>query len=206
MRDVNGRFIKGHEVPQKWRDSNSVLCKGRKLPQWWKDKIGAAQKGMVNSPEAIAKMAKTRSENFIRNGYLNTPETRKKMSKAKKGLRISPKTEFKKGHKPWNYDICDGNRTYGGRFREKLKVFIRKVYNNQCQECGIHQDKLLESLHVHHIDYDKKNNSRSNFIPLCRSCHSGTNVSIEKRKYWTRYYRSMVIFKPVGIIKLRRAA
>jgi len=42
---------------------------------------------------------------------------------------------------------------------------------------------------VHHIDYDKQNLDPGNLITLCRSCHVKSNYN---RKYWTRYYQSVM--------------
>lgn len=41
-------------------------------------------------------------------------------------------------------------------------------------------------LNVHHIDYDKSNNTRTNLVTLCHSCHSRTNV--KNRSLHKRYY------------------
>lgn len=74
---------------------------------------------------------------------------------------------------------------YGLEFNNDLKEKIRERDNWTCQECGIHQDNLDEHLCIHHIDYDKKNNSEDNLISLCRSCHAQTNFS---RNDWTKYF------------------
>ena len=42
---------------------------------------------------------------------------------------------------------------------------------------------------VHHIDYDKKNNSKKNLITLCRSCHAKTNF---KRKEWQTLFENII--------------
>ena len=58
-----------------------------------------------------------------------------------------------------------------------LRDKIRKRANYVCQACGIHESKLKEHLHAHHvIPYDcfnspKQANKPSNLIALCRSCH-----------------------------------
>jgi len=53
-----------------------------------------------------------------------------------------------------------------------------------------HKKKYNEKLHVHHIDYNKKNNSFDNWIPLCRSCHSKTQVN---REYWITFFQKKVV-------------
>lgn len=75
---------------------------------------------------------------------------------------------------------------YGPEFNAKLKTQImeRDGYKCQNEECG-----TTEHLSVHHIDYNKKNNSPSNLITLCVSCNSKANSN---RKYWTKYFREMI--------------
>ena len=55
-------------------------------------------------------------------------------------------------------------------------------------ECGISQKKLGYKLHVHHGDYNKKNNNSANLTSLCRSCHTQTNFN---RKDWTKYFKKL---------------
>jgi len=80
---------------------------------------------------------------------------------------------------------------YGLAFNNKLKEVIRKRDSFRCQECFRHQDELYSKsgrkykLHIHHIDYNKKNNNQNNLISLCRSCHSQTNFG---REDWTNYF------------------
>jgi hypothetical protein len=41
-------------------------------------------------------------------------------------------------------------------------------------------------LHIHHIDYDKKNCNPDNLIALCHSCHMQTN---HHREFWKNYFK-----------------
>ncbi len=41
--------------------------------------------------------------------------------------------------------------------------------NYMCRVCGDDPD----GLHVHHIDYNRKNNESSNLVTLCGDCHRG---------------------------------
>lgn len=47
----------------------------------------------------------------------------------------------------------------------------------ECPNCKTHS---AESLHVHHIDRNPKNNNSDNLITLCRSCHVHTHLFIKK--------------------------
>ena len=131
----------------------------------------------------------------------------------KVGEHKNIKTEFGNGHKPWNKDkhhtiksrikmsnshiglqamekhpLWLGGKSfepYGIEFNRKLKKFIRERDNNTCQECGFTKEQLGYNLHVHHIDYNKKNNNPNNLICLCRNCHLQTNFN---RENWTNYF------------------
>ena len=88
---------------------------------------------------------------------------------------------------------------YSPVFNKTLKEKIRERDNYRCQECFRHQDELFRNtkagirpykLCVHHIDYDKKNNSESNLISLCLSCHTQTGFN---REDWAKYFMNKVI-------------
>ena len=76
---------------------------------------------------------------------------------------------------------------YGKEFNKELKQKIRKRDNYTCQECGYTEEQLGYNLHIHHINYIKKNNDESNLISLCKSCHSKTNFN---RRDWIKYYKN----------------
>lgn len=79
---------------------------------------------------------------------------------------------------------------YSFDFNDKLKEKIRKRDNFTCQECGYTQEQLGYTLHVHHANYDKKNNNPNNLISLCRGCHPKTNFN---RDDWREYYQEKII-------------
>ena len=68
-------------------------------------------------------------------------------------------------------------------FDIKPQVLERDSY--KCQECN-----STESLCVHHIDYNKKNNIPKNLIVLCSSCHSKTNFN---REQWQKRYEEYAL-------------
>lgn len=131
-----------------------------------------------NQPKYIQKL---RDANL---GKKATPETIKKLSDSHKGIFAREK------HPNWK----DGKsfEPYGIEFNRILKEQIRKRDSYRCQECFRHQDELYGKsgrkykLHVHHIDYNKKNNENSNLISLCRNCHLQTNFN---REDWIKYYK-----------------
>ena len=45
------------------------------------------------------------------------------------------------------------------------------TYIVECQDCGREATGKEGSLDTHHLDDNKKNNTESNLITLCRPCH-----------------------------------
>jgi hypothetical protein len=73
---------------------------------------------------------------------------------------------------------------YPGMFNKSLKFESKCFWENKCFLCG----STSKSLVIHHIDYNKMNsNDLANLIPLCRSCHSKTNVK-RLRSFWKNYF------------------
>lgn len=114
-------------------------------------------------------------------------ETLKKMSKNKKGKHINIKTEFKKGHRPWNWK--------GGISGENAKIRVSDEYNQwrllvykrdhyTCQKCGHRFINIV----AHHIksfkEFKKLRFEVNNGVTLCRSCH----MKIHKPKLKRRNY------------------
>ncbi len=74
---------------------------------------------------------------------------------------------------------------YRNEFNNELKEKIRKRDKYKCRNCKLSEKKHIiiygRKLHVHHIDYNKRDNLSKNLISLCTNCHSKTN---HNRKYW----------------------
>ena len=70
-----------------------------------------------------------------------------------------------------------GQKGYGIEFKLPLKETIRSRDNFRCVLCGKSQEDNKKKLDVHHIDYDKKNNSTDNLVSLCMTCHRKTNYN-----------------------------
>lgn len=115
--------------------------------------------------------------NQINKGKKLSEKHKEKISLAEK--KNLPRTAFKRGHKPWNY--IDGRSKLLGPARygddwDKIRYLIYLRDKFTCQDCGIKGIRL----DVHHkvpflISFD---NSLSNLITLCRSCHMKEEAKI----------------------------
>jgi hypothetical protein len=70
---------------------------------------------------------------------------------------------------------------WNNTFKEQIR--FRDGY--KCQMCGVPEAECKTKLHVHHIDYNKRNINKDNLISLCSKCHVRTNV---EREFWTTYF------------------
>jgi len=100
-------------------------------------------------------------------------------------LRISGKN-----HPNWNNG--SSFEPYSPKFNKKFRKLIRKRDNYICMLCGIHSEKLLRVLDVHHINYDKKLTIPQNCCALCHKC----NIEVNKnRRHWTKFFQSLLAEK-----------
>jgi len=60
----------------------------------------------------------------------------------------------------------------------------RKLFH-KCQQCGQTYDLL-----VHHIDKDRSNNSASNLVVVCMSCHAIIHKRITNIRKMKCYYET----------------
>lgn len=66
---------------------------------------------------------------------------------------------------------------YPKEFNDRLKREIKERDKYRCGMCG-----TTEKLSIHHIDYDKMNNSKQNLLTVCYSCNSKLNAKIYREK------------------------
>jgi hypothetical protein len=154
------------------------------------------------------KTSKIRLERKKKLGYINSPETREKLSLIAKNQKLSIKhkkrlqegfnKKIKKqgflhdfetrqkirnskiGEKNPNWNNGSSFEPYSVDWTETLKKSIRERDHYTCQLCG-----KEPAICVHHIDYNKKNCNPDNLITLCKSCHSKTN---NHKSYWENFF------------------
>lgn len=76
---------------------------------------------------------------------------------------------------------------YGIDFTKKLRLAIKIRDGFNCRNCKKNfSGKLNRHLDVHHVDENKYNNSDSNLISLCKSCHTTLHwIQLKKQgKSW----------------------
>ena len=94
-----------------------------------------------------------------------------------------------------NPNYIDGRSYYAdpSEFSRKLKAEIRKRDNYTCQLCHISEKEYKKEfkrvLDIHHIDYNRLNNKKSNLITLCNICNNKVNKDREK---WEKYFKNMI--------------
>jgi len=168
----------------KVRTTGEVL-KGRALSKKHKENLSIAGKKFYKKNPGFRS-----GENSPMFGKTPSEETREKMSEAKLG-EANPKfwlgkkrpdlaEKFKGSGNPcWKED--KSNELYNSKFNYELKLKIRKRDEFACQMlgCGIREAERAHD--IHHIDYNKKNDSWDNLITLCGGCHNKTGAN---RDYW----------------------
>ena len=214
-------FQKGHKFSEETLRKMSNSLKGRISPMKGKhpseETIAKQRVSLMDyystNPEARKKLSeavkKAQSDPEVRKRMseatkktMSNPEFRKILSEVRKGRHLSPKSEFKKGHKEApetsrkRSEAMRGEKCYlwkGGISYEPysldwtraLKKAVRERDNYLCQLCIVKR-----GIQVHHIDYNKKNCNPENLITLCRSCHSKTN---EHREKWLKLFKAKLI-------------
>lgn len=97
------------------------------------------------------------------------------------------------GSKHWNWH--GGKNRYGySNYFKKIRHLIHKRDCFICQFCGRTEKECLDIykcvLDVHHIDYDKNNDSFDNLISLCKGCHTSTHKG---REDWKIYFKDKIL-------------
>jgi len=184
------------------KESNAVLKiisekqKGKKQTEKSRQKMSIAKIGTKRTEEAKHKASETMKENY-RTGKMS-PYFKGKVpwNKDKKCPEISEKMKGENnpmygriGELNPNWNNGSSFEPYGIGFNKEFKQSILERDNYECRDPNCLGNS--EILHIHHIDYDKKNNNSENLTTLCNSCHSKTVG--KNRQYWTEFYQNIMI-------------
>lgn len=200
--------LKGKKKSKEHIENISKALKGKHLsPTEFKKGHISPTKGKENKWGNHTEEAKIRiSENHR---HIQTKETKIKISESKKEL-------YKDYSKHPNWQGGKSFEPYGPEFNKQLKNKIKKRDNYKCIFCELEYEKEKENLKdhpilwqkkllllkieanmnkrlsIHHIDYNKQNNSEDNLITLCSSHHAKTNFN---REYWIAIFNQIKEFK-----------
>jgi len=178
---------------------------------YWKSLIGnTINNGRIRSEETKqknreARLGKKQSEEAKKKqieaqmGHIITEETRRKIAESNKGKQMSETAKQKMREAKKGKYIGENNPNWSGEtsfeeypqeFNKQLKQSVLERDNYTCQNPNC--KKLHNKLHVHHIDFNKKNNNPENLITLCSSCHTQINGR-NHRDYWIECYQTIMI-------------
>ena len=173
----NGLTKETDERVKRGADKN----KGRKVSKKHREKLREIRLGDKNSskrPEVRKKLREINlGEKNPNYGTHRSFESRKKTSASHQGIPIEEWTHF------------TSFEPYSPKFNDRLKKYLRKKFNYICQLCG---DRIIKQtpksfLCIHHINYDKKDCSKENLIPLCNLCNTSVNKSKED---WINFFQN----------------
>jgi hypothetical protein len=186
---------KGLTASDEAKANMSKAALGKKITAETRAKISRAALGRKHTNETRARIA------LAHLGMKPTTETRVKLSKVAHERKFSIATRIKMSM------VCQGDKShfwrggisflpYSPEFNNSLKESIKLRDGYCCQLCAIRQTPgwsnrgSIPFLHIHHIDYNKKNNDRDNLISLCCRCHGQTTSG--NRDYWREHFRTHV--------------
>lgn len=188
QKNTSWEEIVGNETAERIRNERSKQSSGDKNPS--------------KNPEVAKKISESLKKYLKENprigeknpfyGKKHTEEYKIRASESKKGKKSYNEEQYKKqnkntlkkeNHPAWKGGIS--YEPYNENFDIELKNKIKNRDNFKCQLCM----KEYNILHIHHIDYNKKNSNEKNLIVLCNSCHSKTNY---KRKEYEKYFNIII--------------
>ena len=198
IRKISKEFNISSSVIHRRLKLNKIKTRGRELvrSEETRQKIANAHKGKKRSEESRKKQANSiKGEN---NPFYGKKHKKESIDKIKKnmpdfsgmnnpmyGIHLSKELSY-------NWQNGKSFEIYPQEFNKDLKKQILKRDNYTCQNPNC--EELHDKLHIHHIDYNKKNNNPENLIVLGDSCHSKTSGK-NNRQYWTEFYQNIMMNK-----------
>ena len=179
----------------------SKARKGKRLSRSWRQSISEGVRKKVSDPQHLEKLSKAQVERWSRPGQreqhsrvmkdvwktnpMGGEERNRKASETKRvnfvpGKFSGPNSPSWQGGKSFE--------PYGYEFNSMLKAQIRERDDRQSVLCSAKEGRPRH--HVHHIDYNKKNNNPNNLVTLCPTCHRRTNWN---REYWLAGFKQIQV-------------
>lgn len=194
---------KGYKQTMEHKNNRSISLNGHFVSEITKEKIRNKAIGRKHSVETKLKF-KGRipiNKGKTKENYLPLKIVSEKMKEARKnkywknvGYKHSEITKKKMKDNHADFSRNKNANWQGGKsfevytidWTQTLKKSIRERDKYICQICNRTQNEFNGKLHIHHIDYNKKNCNIENLVSLCIKCHCKTNWNREK---WTKYFR-----------------
>jgi len=196
-REVNSgnNYIHGHNRKFKSGEGNPQFG----IPNKWGHHTEATKLKISQDKERAKKISNSKIGVKLTKEHINNLRIshlgQKAWNKGTRGFTKPNKTSFKKGHQRspsgeshWNYVDGTGYNGYSKTF-VKIRNSIKKRDGFKCQsDCQNCNGKIG----VHHIDYNKENNSPMNLITLCSKHNTLAN---KNRKHWKTHFQMKMFIK-----------
>jgi len=185
------KFIKSHQCIG--RPSKTKGIKTGKVP-WSKGLTKETDVRIAKSAEKSSKTLKSKSALIGQKTkeVWKRPGHKEKVHEAMSGLNhpfYKKNLEFTPETYPRDYPLD---------WTEQIKEAIRNRDGRICKVCfKLEKDNGGKRLHVHHVDYNKKNLDPENLISLCISCHGKT---IHNKTTWSSFFAKKQITEERAII------
>ncbi len=186
--------------------------KEMRLSNGYKAKSCGCQQHPIPTKELRQKISETRIKNGKSKGINNpmygihrfgednpmygkkqTKDSKKKNSESNKGKQSGENNPMygihRFGEQSPNRNGGTSFEPYSPEFNKQKKKQVLERDNYTCQDPNCKH--ISDKLDIHHIDYDKKNNSPENLITLCASCHTKTNGK-NNRLYYIEFYQNIM--------------
>jgi hypothetical protein len=108
-------------------------------------------------------------------------------------LRKIRRASTGKNNPNWQGGIAPAK--YTSNFLKKKRNLVRKLFGDVCFLCW--SSCSGKRGHVHHIDYNKMNNTDINLVLLCNVCH-GRTIPKESRSYWRAFLSELCTEKEMA--------
>lgn len=194
---------RGKIVSEETKRKISEGNRGKKRSLELKQKMSIQRKGRkrILSEKGRKKISELMKDNQYAKGHIHSDKTKKIISKAHKGKKLSEEHKRKisttlmilfqeEGNPNWKGGKKFTLAEYCDAWLDKeYKQSIRDRDNNECQNPNCKGNCKKYFLNIHHIDYNKKNCIPDNLITLCHSCNSRANAN---RDMHTKLYQEII--------------